>query len=165
MPIAARFQIDLDGSKIFPIIGAIGMIVLFYPLLLLLNQPGIRRIRPGCSLRMGGPRYRAGGLPDHSGRAVPGLRPGIRHRVFASAGDRRLRWHRPADRRRIVGAGHPTWVAIYMIVIVALCLIVYFTLPEDRQSDQAGHCSSRRPRGTGRREAGGLQDESDEHSP
>ena len=29
-----------------------------------------------------------------------------------------------------VGAGHPTWVAIYMIVIVALCLIVYFTLPE-----------------------------------
>jgi MHS family alpha-ketoglutarate permease-like MFS transporter len=29
-----------------------------------------------------------------------------------------------------VGAGHPTYVAIYMIVIVALCLIVYFTLPE-----------------------------------
>ena len=29
-----------------------------------------------------------------------------------------------------VSAGHPTWVAIYMIVIVALCLIVYFTLPE-----------------------------------
>ena len=29
-----------------------------------------------------------------------------------------------------VGAGHPMWVAIYMVVIVALCLIVYFTLPE-----------------------------------
>ena len=29
-----------------------------------------------------------------------------------------------------VDAVHPTWVAIYMIVIVALCLIVYFTLPE-----------------------------------
>jgi MHS family alpha-ketoglutarate permease-like MFS transporter len=29
-----------------------------------------------------------------------------------------------------VGSGHPTYVAFYMIVIVALCLIVYFTLPE-----------------------------------
>jgi hypothetical protein len=29
-----------------------------------------------------------------------------------------------------VGAGQPMLVAVYMIVIVALCLIVYFTLPE-----------------------------------
>jgi hypothetical protein len=29
-----------------------------------------------------------------------------------------------------VGAGHPTYVALYMIVIVAVCLAVYFTLPE-----------------------------------
>ena len=29
-----------------------------------------------------------------------------------------------------VGAGHPMYVAVYMTVIVALCLIVYFTLPE-----------------------------------
>src|SRR5215218_74468 len=62
---------------------------------------GIRRIRPGCGLRMGGHRYLAGGLPDHSGRAVPGLGPGIRHWFLASAGDRHLRWHRPADRRRV----------------------------------------------------------------
>jgi hypothetical protein len=29
-----------------------------------------------------------------------------------------------------IGAGHPMSVAIYMIVVVAVCLIVYFTLPE-----------------------------------
>jgi MFS transporter, MHS family, alpha-ketoglutarate permease len=29
-----------------------------------------------------------------------------------------------------VGAGHPTYVALYMIAIVAVCLAVYFTLPE-----------------------------------
>ena len=29
-----------------------------------------------------------------------------------------------------VGAGHPMYVAIYMTVVVALCLVVYFTLPE-----------------------------------
>jgi MHS family alpha-ketoglutarate permease-like MFS transporter len=29
-----------------------------------------------------------------------------------------------------VGAGQPMLVAVYMIVVVALCLIVYFTLPE-----------------------------------
>jgi MHS family alpha-ketoglutarate permease-like MFS transporter len=29
-----------------------------------------------------------------------------------------------------VGAGHPRWVALYMIAIIAVCLIVYFTLPE-----------------------------------
>jgi MFS transporter, MHS family, alpha-ketoglutarate permease len=29
-----------------------------------------------------------------------------------------------------VGAGHPRYVALYMIVIIAVCLAVYFTLPE-----------------------------------
>jgi hypothetical protein len=29
-----------------------------------------------------------------------------------------------------VGAGNPMYVAIYMMVIIALCLVVYFTLPE-----------------------------------
>ncbi|WP_205661019.1 hypothetical protein [Amycolatopsis vastitatis] len=29
-----------------------------------------------------------------------------------------------------VGAGHPRFVALYMIVIIAVCLAVYFTLPE-----------------------------------
>ncbi|WP_324645011.1 MFS transporter [Pseudarthrobacter sp. LT1] len=29
-----------------------------------------------------------------------------------------------------VGAGQPMFVAVYMIAIVALCLVVYFTLPE-----------------------------------
>jgi MHS family alpha-ketoglutarate permease-like MFS transporter len=35
-----------------------------------------------------------------------------------------------------VDAGLPTWVAIYMSVIVALCLIVYFTLPETGSKTQ-----------------------------
>jgi MHS family alpha-ketoglutarate permease-like MFS transporter len=29
-----------------------------------------------------------------------------------------------------VGAGHPRYVAVYMIAIIAVCLAVYFTLPE-----------------------------------
>jgi MHS family alpha-ketoglutarate permease-like MFS transporter len=29
-----------------------------------------------------------------------------------------------------VGAGHPMYVALYMTVIIAVCLAVYFTLPE-----------------------------------
>jgi hypothetical protein len=29
-----------------------------------------------------------------------------------------------------IGAGHPMYVAIYMTLIVALCLVVYTTLPE-----------------------------------
>ena len=29
-----------------------------------------------------------------------------------------------------VGAGHPMYVAIYMTIVVAVCLVVYFTLPE-----------------------------------
>jgi MHS family alpha-ketoglutarate permease-like MFS transporter len=35
-----------------------------------------------------------------------------------------------------VGAGHPTWVAFYMIAIVAVCLVIYFTLPETGSKTQ-----------------------------
>jgi MFS family permease len=40
VPVCGYLSDRLGRRKIFPIIGAIGMIVLFYPLLLLLNQPG-----------------------------------------------------------------------------------------------------------------------------
>src|SRR6478735_4516236 len=40
VPICGALSDRLGRRKIFPIVGAIGMIVLFYPLLLLLDQPG-----------------------------------------------------------------------------------------------------------------------------
>ena len=101
VPICGALSDRLGRRKIFPIIGAIGMIVLFYPLLLLLNRPGFWVYVVGCRIRMGRPGHLAGGIPDHSGRAVPGLGPGIRHRFLAPAGHRHLRWHRPTDRRRV----------------------------------------------------------------
>ncbi|MGH3262136.1 MAG: hypothetical protein ACRDNS_09095, partial [Trebonia sp.] len=36
-----------------------------------------------------------------------------------------------------VGAGHPGYVAVYMIVVVAVCLAVYFTLPETGSKTRA----------------------------
>jgi MHS family alpha-ketoglutarate permease-like MFS transporter len=40
VPICGALSDRLGRRKIFPIVGAIGMVVLFYPLLLLLNRPG-----------------------------------------------------------------------------------------------------------------------------
>jgi nitrate/nitrite transporter NarK len=40
VPICGALSDRIGSRKIFPIVGAIGMIVLFYPLLMLLNQPG-----------------------------------------------------------------------------------------------------------------------------
>ena len=42
VPVCGALSDRLGRRKIFPIIGAVGMVVLFYPLLLLLNQPGLR---------------------------------------------------------------------------------------------------------------------------
>ena len=106
------------------------MIVLFYPLLLLLNQPGFgvyvlvaasgrvviaiwQAVYPTIQAELFPASVRVSGI-------------GFSHQlVIAIFGGTA-----PLIAAAFVGAGHPTWVAIYMIVIVALCLIVYFTLPE-----------------------------------
>ena len=130
VPICGALSDRLGRRKIFPIIGATGMIVLFYPLLLLLNQPGFgvyvlvaasgwvvlgiwQAVYPTIQAELFPASVRVSGI-------------GLSHQlVIAIFGGTA-----PLIAAAFVGAGHPTWVAIYMIVIVALCLIVYFTLPE-----------------------------------
>jgi MFS family permease len=130
VPICGGLSDRLGRRKIFPIIGAIGMIVLFYPLLLLLNQPGFgvyvlvaasgwvvlgiwQAVYPTIQAELFPASVRVSGI-------------GFSHQIVIAV----FGGTAPLIAAAFVGAGHPTYVAIYMIVIVALCLIVYFTLPE-----------------------------------
>src|SRR5215207_885463 len=130
VPICGALSDRLGRRKIFPIVGAIGMVVLFYPLLLLLNRPGFwvyvavaasgwvvlgiwQAVYPTIQAELFPASVRVSGI-------------GFSHQlVIAIFGGTA-----PLIAATFVAAGHPTWVAIYMVVIVALCLIVYFTLPE-----------------------------------
>ena len=130
VPICGALSDRLGRRKIFPIIGAIGMVVLFYPLLLLLNQPGFgvyvlvaasgwvvlaiwQAVYPTIQAELFPASVRVSGI-------------GFSHQLVIAV----FGGTAPLIAAAFVAAGHPTWVAIYMNVIVALCLIVYFTLPE-----------------------------------
>ena len=136
VPICGALSDRLGRRKIFPIIGAIGMIVLFYPLLLLLNLPGFwvyvvvatsgwvvlaiwQAVYPTIQAELFPASVRVSGI-------------GFSHQLVIAT----LGGTAPLIATLFVDAGHPTWVAIYMSVIVALCLIVYFTLPETGSKTQ-----------------------------
>ncbi|WP_222131306.1 hypothetical protein [Pseudonocardia sp. C8] len=103
------------------------MIALFYPLLLRLSQLGF-----GVYV-----------LVSASGRVVLAIWQGVYPTIQAELFPASVRVsgvgfaHQiviavfggtaPLIATAFIGAGHPTWVAIYMTVIVALCLFVYFT--------------------------------------
>lgn len=130
VPVCGYLSDRLGRRKIFPIIGAIGMIVLFYPLLLLLEQPGFgvyiivaasgwvvlgiwQSVYPTIQAELFPAAVRVSGI-------------GFAHQIVIAV----FGGTAPLVAAAFVGAGHPMLVAVYMIVIVALCLIVYFTLPE-----------------------------------
>jgi len=130
VPVCGALSDRLGRRKIFPVVGAIGMIVLFYPLLLLLNQPGFwvyvlvsasgwvvlgiwQSVYPTIQAELFPAAVRVSGI---------GLAHQIVIAVFGGTA--------PLIAAAFVGAGQPMLVAVYMIVIVALSLIVYFTLPE-----------------------------------
>jgi MFS transporter, MHS family, alpha-ketoglutarate permease len=136
VPICGALSDRLGRRKIFPIIGAIGMVVLFYPLLLLLNLPGFwvyvvvatsgwvvlaiwQAVYPTIQAELFPASVRVSGI-------------GFSHQLVIAT----LGGTAPLIATLFVDAGHPTWVAIYMSVIVALCLIVYFTLPETGSKTQ-----------------------------
>jgi MFS transporter, MHS family, alpha-ketoglutarate permease len=136
VPICGALSDRLGRRKIFPIIGAIGMVVLFYPLLLLLNLPGFwvyvvvattgwvvlalwQAVYPTIQAELFPASVRVSGI-------------GFSHQLVIAI----LGGTAPLIATLFVDAGHPTWVAIYMCVIVALCLIVYFTLPETGSKTQ-----------------------------
>jgi MHS family alpha-ketoglutarate permease-like MFS transporter len=106
------------------------MIVLFYPLLLLLDRPGFWvyvGVAASGWLVLGiwqavYPTIQAELFP--ASVRVSGI--GFSHQlVIAIFGGTA-----PLIAAAFVGAGHPMYVAVYMIVIIAICLAVYFTLPE-----------------------------------
>jgi MFS family permease len=130
VPICGALSDRLGRRKIFPIIGAIGMIVLFYPLLLLLNQPGFgvyvvvaasgwvvlgiwQAVYPTIQAQLFPASVRVSGI-------------GFAHQIVIAV----FGGTAPLIAAAFVGAGHPMYVAIYMTVVVALCLVVYTTLPE-----------------------------------
>jgi MFS transporter, MHS family, alpha-ketoglutarate permease len=102
----------------------------FLPLLLLLNQPGFgvyvlvaasgwvvlgiwQSVYPTIQAELFPASVRVSGI-------------GFSHQIVIAV----FGGTAPLIAAAFVGAGHPMYVAIYMTVIVALCLIVYFTLPE-----------------------------------
>jgi len=130
VPICGALSDRLGRRKIFPIIGAIGMIVLFYPLLMLLNQPGFwvyvlvsasgwvvlgiwQAVYPTIQAELFPASVRVSGI-------------GFAHQIVIAV----FGGTAPLIAAAFVGAGHPMYVATYMIAIVAICLIAYFTLPE-----------------------------------
>ncbi|MHC8607532.1 MFS transporter [Paenarthrobacter ureafaciens] len=130
VPACGALSDRLGRRKIFPIIGAIGMIVLFYPLLLLLNQPGFwvyvlvsasgwvvlgiwQSVYPTIQAELFPASVRVSGI-------------GFAHQIVIAV----FGGTAPLIAAAFVGAGQPMLVAVYMIVVVALCLVVYFTLPE-----------------------------------
>ncbi|MFI5592443.1 MFS transporter [Amycolatopsis sp. NPDC051758] len=130
VPICGALSDRLGRRKIFPIVGAVGMIVLFYPLLLLLDRPGFwvyvvvaasgwivlgiwQAVYPTIQAELFPASVRVAGI-------------GFSHQlVIAIFGGTA-----PLIAAAFVGAGNPRYVALYMIVIIAVCLAVYFTLPE-----------------------------------
>ena len=130
VPICGALSDRIGRRKIFPIVGAIGMIVLFYPLLMLLNQPGFfvyvvvsasgwivlgiwQSVYPTIQAELFPASVRVSGI-------------GFAHQIVIAV----FGGTAPLIAAAFVGAGHPMYVAIYMTVIVALCLAVYTTLPE-----------------------------------
>jgi MFS family permease len=128
VPICGALSDRLGRRKIFPIVDAIGMIVLFYPLLMLLNQPGFgvyvlvsasgwvvlgiwQSVYPTIQAELFPASVRVSGI-------------GFAHQIVIAV----FGGTAPLIAAAFVGAGHPMYVAIYMTVIVALCLVVYITL-------------------------------------
>ncbi|MGP3942549.1 MFS transporter [Streptomyces sp. 6N106] len=134
VPLCGFLSDRIGRRKPFPIIGAIGMVVLFYPLLLLLQQPGfgvyvtvtvsgwvVLAIWQGVY-----PTIQAELFP--AAVRVSGI--GVAHQIVIAA----LGGTAPLIASSFIEAGHPMGVAVYMTAIVLLCLIVYLTLPETGRS-------------------------------
>ncbi|MES4909094.1 MULTISPECIES: MFS transporter [unclassified Streptomyces] len=134
VPLCGFLSDRIGRRKPFPIIGAIGMVVLFYPLLLLLQQPGfgvyvtvtvsgwvVLAIWQGVY-----PTIQAELFP--AAVRVSGI--GVAHQIVIAA----LGGTAPLIASAFIDAGHPMGVAVYMTAIVLLCLIVYLTLPETGRS-------------------------------
>lgn len=130
VPTTGYLSDRLGRRKIFPIIGATGMVVLFFPLLLLLQTPGF-----GVYILVASSGWVVLGIwqavyPTIQAELFPaavrvsGI--GFAHQIVIAI----FGGTAPLIAAAFVGAGMPMLVAVYMIVIVGISLAVYFTLPE-----------------------------------
>lgn len=142
VPFVGWLSDRLGRRKIFPIIGASGIIVLFFPLMLLLQQPGFGTyiiVAASGWLVLGiwqgvYPTIQAELFP--AAVRVSGI--GFAHQIVIAI----FGGTAPLIAAEFVGAGLPYLVPAYMIVIVAICLVVYFTLPETGSRNPGSAVSS-----------------------
>ncbi|MEV4643377.1 MFS transporter [Saccharopolyspora sp. NPDC049357] len=130
VPLCGALSDKIGRRKPFPIIGAAGMVVLFYPMLTLLQQPGFgvyvlvtasgwvvlaiwQAVYPTIQADLFPAEVRVSGI-------------GVAHQLVIAV----LGGTAPLIASAFVDAGHPLGVAVYMTVVVLLCLVVYVTLPE-----------------------------------
>jgi MHS family alpha-ketoglutarate permease-like MFS transporter len=134
VPLCGALSDRIGRRKLFPIVGAAGMVVLFYPLLMLLQQPGFgvyvivtasgwvvlaiwQSVYPTIQADLFPAAVRVSGI-------------GVAHQIVIAA----LGGTAPLIASAFVDAGHPMGVAVYMTLVVLLCLVVYMTLPETGSS-------------------------------
>jgi len=130
VPTCGALSDRLGRRKIFPIIGATGMVVLFIPLLMLLERPGF-----GVYVVVAASGWVVLGIwqavyPTIQAELFPAVVRvsgiGLAHQLVIAV----FGGTAPLIAAAFVGSGNPLYVAVYMTVIVAICLAVYTTLPE-----------------------------------
>lgn len=138
VPLCGALSDRIGRRKPFPIIGAAGMVVLFYPMLMLLQQPGFgvyvvvtasgwvvlaiwQAVYPTIQADLFPAAVRVSGI-------------GVAHQLVIAA----LGGTAPLIASAFIDAGHPLGVAVYMTIVVLLCLVVYVTLPETGSAAGSG---------------------------
>jgi len=131
LPTVGRLS-DRYGRRPFLIGGAIGLVVLVYPCVLLLHNPSfgaylaaniigwlllstIEALSPTVSVEL---------LP--AGTRVSGI--GVPYQLSTAV----LAGTAPLIASWLISIGHPTYIAAYVALIMLIAMLVFFTLPETR---------------------------------
>lgn len=130
VPLCGWLSDRMGKRMIFPIVGALGMVILFYPLMMALKHPGFGvyvAVAASGWLVLGiwqavYPTIQAELFP--ASLRVSGI--GFAHQLVIAT----LGGTAPLIATAFIDAGHPNWIALYMIAIVLICLLIYFTIPE-----------------------------------
>jgi MFS family permease len=131
LPAVGRLA-DRYGRKPFLLAGAIGLIALVYPCVLLLHSPSffaylaasligwlllsmIEALAPAVAVELLPPGIRVSGI---------GVPYQISTAVLAGTAPLIASW--------LISIGHPTYIAFYVMVIMAIGGLIYLTIPETK---------------------------------